>query len=50
MEAVMTKAKKKVLIKNRHFTVEQIDGKEVWTFNWDKIEKDVKAALKNAAK
>ncbi len=42
----MAKAKKKTLIKNKHFLVELIDGKEVWTFHWDKIEKDVKAALK----
>ena len=46
----MAKAKKKVLIKNNHFVVELIDGKEVWTFNWTRIEKDVKAALKTVAK
>ena len=43
-------AKKNIVVKNNHFVIEKIDGKEVWTFNWSRIEKDVSKAIKDYEK
>lgn len=43
-------AKKQIVEKNNHFTIEKIDGKEVWTFAWARIEKDVAKAIKDYEK
>ena len=43
-------AKKNIVVKNNHFVIEKIDGKEVWTFNWFRIEKDVSKAIKDYEK
>ena len=43
-------AKKNIVEKNNHFVIEKIDGKEVWTFNWSRIEKDVSKAIKDYEK
>jgi hypothetical protein len=36
-----TNKKEKVLLKNKHFIVKQVGNKEVWEFNWERLEKDV---------
>ena len=43
-------AKKNIILKNNHFVVEKVDDKEVWTFNWTRIEKDVSKAIKDYEK
>lgn len=43
-------AKKNIILKNNHFVVEKVDNKEVWTFNWARIEKDVSKAIKDFEK
>ena len=42
--------KKQIIIKNKHFTVEKVEGKEVWKFDWKRIEKDVAKAIKDYEK
>ncbi len=36
-----TKSKEKVLLKNKHFIVKKVGNKEVWEFNWERLEQDV---------
>ena len=43
-------AKKNIILKNNHFVVEKVDDKEVWAFNWARIEKDVSKAIKDFEK
>ena len=43
-------AKKNIILKNNHFVVEKVDDKEVWAFNWARIEKDVSKAIKDYEK
>ena len=42
--------KKNIVVKNNHFTISKVDGKEVWEFHWAKIEKDVAKAVKDYEK